>query len=313
MSRSPLVAVLFATTLATGAMAPARAQDAAPGTTASSDAARQDQQDQLDRIEAKLDTLLQRLGNGEDINAAGIPAPSGPSDPARDPSTAASDAAARPRAGAGAEIAPTPTDTPTEAESYAPGAIAVVHAAPTQGQALGEIPADSIGGFVYAGGPIRLSDLSDRGVRYAGPTGIELQGWLRATETGRHQIAADLQVRFGSGAIAPLPCSLNGWLEDQAIGAETGTVEPWGAKGEPIPLSLVLGVELQPGLYKLRLWVACADLPTAREGDSVQLEVLVKGPGEMNLRPVTGEDMLHRRLGMLNNNERNRLIALDYA
>ncbi|WP_299657168.1 hypothetical protein [uncultured Jannaschia sp.] len=299
MSRSPRVArapmLTLATVLATGAMAPARAQDAAPGTTASSDVARQDQQDQLDRIEAKLDTLLQRLGSGEDVNAAGIPAPSGTSGSASDPSTAASDAAAPPGAGVEPETAPTPTDTSAEAESYAPDAIAVVHAAPTQGQALNEIPADSIGGFVYTGGPIRLSDLADRGVRYAGPAGIELQGWLKATEAGRHQIAADLQVRFGPGAIAPLPCSLNGWLEDQAIGAETRNVEPWGAKGEPIPLSLVLGAELQPGLYKLRLWVACADLLTARDGDSVQAEVLVKGPGEMNLRPVTGEDMLHRQ------------------
>ena len=76
-------------------------------------------------------------------------------------------------------------------------------------------------------------------------------------------------------------------------GPGTSVVDPWGAKGEP--LSLVLSAELQPGLYKLRLWVACTDLPTARDGDSVQVEVLVKRSGEMNFRSVTGEDMLHRR------------------
>lgn len=36
-----------------------------------------------------------------------------------------------------------------------------------------------------------LTDIRTRGVRYAGPVGVELQGWLRAREAGRYQIGAE--------------------------------------------------------------------------------------------------------------------------
>lgn len=59
------------------------------------------------------------------------------------------------------------------------------HAAPSDARELGEVPADSVGGFVHTGEPIALSDLSDRGVCYTGFAGVEFQDWLRAKETGR--------------------------------------------------------------------------------------------------------------------------------
>jgi hypothetical protein len=39
------------------------------------------------------------------------------------------------------------------------------------------IPPDSVGGFIYTGGPLQLADLADHGVRYAGLTGVEWHGW----------------------------------------------------------------------------------------------------------------------------------------
>ena len=53
--------------------------------------------------------------------------------------------------------------------------------------------------------------------------------------------------------------------------------------------TLVLGAELQPGLYRLRVWTVC-DAPW---GISTTSELL-KTPSEFNLRPVTGSDLLHR-------------------
>lgn len=58
-------------------------------------------------------------------------------------------------------------------------------------------------------------------------------------------------------------------------------------------VSLVLGAEVQPGLYRLRAWIACAarpNLPVQR----LQAELLVKARGDLNLRPVTGDDVLHK-------------------
>jgi len=65
------------------------------------------------------------------------------------------------------------------------------------------VPPDSVGGFVYEGGPIPFSDIRTRGVRYAGPVGVELQGWLRAREAGRYQIGADLTAAFKGSPVAP--------------------------------------------------------------------------------------------------------------
>ena len=52
----------------------------------------------------------------------------------------------------------------------------------------------------------------------------------------------------------------------------------------------MLGAELQPGLHRLRIWTAC----TAPESVTTTFELLLKTPSEMNLRPVTGSDLLHK-------------------
>jgi hypothetical protein len=87
-----------------------------------------------------------------------------------------------------------PVSTP---DVLAAGALAIIHAAPATALAAREIPADSVGGFVYTGGSLQLADLKDQGVRYTGLTGVEWQGWLRAKETGRYEL--DLEAWFGRG------------------------------------------------------------------------------------------------------------------
>src|SRR5271166_2700541 len=113
----------------------------------------------LDRIDSKLDEILRRL-----------------------------DAASSPAAPSPAAAAPAVPNTAAQA-SYQPGAVAILHAAPAKPRDSQAIPADSVGGFVYDGGPVTLNNLSAKGVRYAGLTSLELQGWLKVTIAGRTQLA----------------------------------------------------------------------------------------------------------------------------
>jgi hypothetical protein len=126
--------------------------------TAAAPAIAQTQPTQLDRIEQKLDTILRRLDQSQ--------------------------------AGAGSPSA-APANDSSAPETLAAGALAIVHAAPATPIAAHEVPPDTVGGFVYTGGPLQLADLSDRGVRYTGLAGVEWQGWLRAREAGRYQLAVD--------------------------------------------------------------------------------------------------------------------------
>ena len=223
---------------------------------------------QLDRIESKLDELLRRMDQ-----------------PRPQPSGAVQGAAAA----NGAAIASVgPGGPPTASgEAYKPGALAVARAAPRDANGLAEVPPDSVGGFVYEGGPIPFSDIRTRGVRYAGPVGVELQGWLRAKEAGRYQIGADLTAAFKGSPVA-LACYLQAWLEGRSLDGRSVLVSN---PGKPeATASLVLGAELQPGLYRLRVWIAC----TSAYGAITSAELLLKAPSELNLRPVTGNDLLHR-------------------
>jgi len=153
---------------------------------------------------------------------------------------------------------------------------------------LPEVPPDSVGGFVYEGGPIAFTDIRTRGVRYAGPADVEIQGWLKAKEAGRYQIGTDLTARFASGALTAPTCFLQAWLEGRSLDQRSVLVT--GPAHQEATASLVLGAELQPGLYRLHVWSVC----TAPQGVTTTSELLLKAPSELNLRPVTSNDLLHR-------------------
>ena len=214
----------------------------------------------LDRIENKLDEILRRL------NAPSPPA--GQTAPSPAPATPAVPNAAQ--------------------ASYQPGAVAIVHAAPDRPRDLQAIPADSVGGFVYDGGPVALNDLRAKGVRYTGLAGLELQGWLKVTAAGRTQLGVEYRATTGGNAVIPPSCLVTAWLEDRAIGAETGQI-PTPAR-EMKTIDLILGADLQPGLYRLKLWTACTPTRDLR----LNAEILIKSSADMNLRPVTAVDLLHQ-------------------
>lgn len=148
---------------------------------------------QLDRIEQKLDQVLRRLDQPRAASSA----------PAQAGSTTL---------GAG-----TPSLAPSAApavslEAYKPGALAVAHAAPKDVNSLSEIPADSVGGFVYQGGLIAFTDIQTRGVRFVGPVGVELrlaQGEGSRPLRDRHRSDGPFQYRHHVRADL-LPASLAG-------------------------------------------------------------------------------------------------------
>jgi len=210
---------------------------------------------QLDRIERKLDDVLKRLDAGG---------------------------------------APAQTEKAPESENsanYRPGALAIVHAAPSSTRLLSEIPVDSVGGFTYSGGPIALHDLNSRGVNFSGLAGIELQGWLKVKQAGRMQFVADLHGTLAPNMFVPPECLLQIWLEDRLVGPERATLAP--DKNRDAKASMLIGAEVEPGLYKFRLWTACAAAQNPNSA-RVTLDLLIKSPGDLNLRGVKGDELLHR-------------------
>ena len=249
---------MFARSLSLGSVTLGAAAVALFGLSACS---RGDETARLDRIDKRLDALERRL-----------------------------DAAAPGPAPATAHTSFTGAASAVNAATYSPGAIAVVHAAPTNPRLLSEVPPDSVGGFIYTGGPLTLHDLSARGVRYTGLAGVELQGWLKATEAGRYQFGADLHGTPG-GVIVGATCVLELWLEDRVVGSQQSVLPPPSGPGEE-RTSLVVGADLQPGLYKLRLWTACTT-PEAR-GARITADVLIKAPSDLNLRGIKSDELLHQ-------------------
>ncbi len=92
-------------------------------------------------------------------------------------------------------------------------------------------------------------------MRHTSLTGVDWQGWLRAKETGRYDLDLDGNT-VNRNTINTATCLFTGWLEDRSIGLQQATANAGPA--EAAPFSLILGAELQPGLYKLRLWATCS-------------------------------------------------------
>lgn len=224
---------------------------------------------QLDRIEHKLDEVIQRLNKPPTL----LPEAAGGRG-------TFSEAPTSPHAASGPPAA--------SLAAYKPGGLAIVHPGPKDTATVSEIPSDSVGGFIYEGGSIVLTDIRARGVRYAGHVGVEIQGWLKAKDAGRYQIATDIMARFTNPSVLAPTCFLQAWLEGRSLDQRTTPVSNLG-KPEATA-SLVVGADLQPGLYRVRIWTNC----TAPQGVTTASELLIKTPTELNLRPVTGNDLLHR-------------------
>ncbi|BCH19879.1 hypothetical protein MesoLjLa_67300 (plasmid) [Mesorhizobium sp. L-2-11] len=225
-------------------------------------------QKQLDRIEQKLDSLIERLGTAGQQSSNGND---------RLPATGNDGAKKQGFYDAGAS------------QDYQRGALAIARVAPAKKDDLPEIPADSVGSFVYIGGAIPLNELSRNGVLYTGLTSVELQGWLKVTEPGRTQLAVEYRATTGSNVFVNAGCIASLWLEDRSIGSQHGEI-PMPAR-EQKTVSFLFGADLQPGLYKLRAWLACTE---PRDLHALNAQLLIKTPADMNLRMIDSGELLHR-------------------
>ncbi|WP_139032261.1 hypothetical protein [Mesorhizobium amorphae] len=225
-------------------------------------------QEQLDRIEQKLDTLIERLGSaGQQSSNGNDSQPATGNDGARKQVSAEGDTS----------------------QGYQRGALAIARVAPAKKDSLPEIPADSVGSFVYIGGAIPLNELSRNGVLYTGLTSVELQGWLKIAEPGRTQLAVEYRATTGSNVFTNPGCIASLWLEDRSIGSQHGEI-PMPAR-EQKSVSFVFGADLQPGLYKLRAWLACTE---PRDLRVLNAQLLIKTPVDMNLRMIDSGELLHQ-------------------
>ena len=140
-------------------------------------------------------------------------------------------------------------------ETLAAGAVAIIHAAPTTPLAAHEIPADSIGGFIYTGGcaPARRPEGSRRPL--CRPHRRRMAG-LAACQREPGATNSSSTAAPSAPETSPIPpaSSPDGWKTARSASQET---TPNSGLDRPAAFSLVLGAELQPGLYKLRLWAVC--------------------------------------------------------
>ncbi|WP_292536866.1 hypothetical protein [Mesorhizobium sp.] len=225
-------------------------------------------QEQLDRIEQKLDSLIERLGTARQQSSNGNHSlPATGNDGAKKQASSEGDTS----------------------QGYQRGALAIARVAPARKDNLSEIPADSIGSFVYVGGAIPLSEPSRNGVLYTGLTSVELQGWLKVSEPGRTQLAVEYHATTGSNVFTNPGCIASLWLEDRLIGSQHGEI-PMPAK-EQKTVSFIFGADLQPGLYKLRAWLACTE---PRDLHALNAQLLIKTPADMNLRIIDSSELLHQ-------------------
>ncbi len=72
----------------------------------------------------------------------------------------------------------------------------------------------------------------------------------------------------------PSSCLAAAWLEYRAIGADRPIPTP---AREEKTIDLILGADLQPGLYRLRLWTAC----TPTRDLKLNAEVLIKSSADI--------------------------------
>ena len=56
-------------------------------------------------------------------------------------------------------------------------------------------------------------------------------------------------------------------------------------------ISFIFGADLQPGLYKLRAWLACTKPRDLRVLNALPL---IKTPADRNLRMIDSDELLHR-------------------
>lgn len=146
------------------------------------------------------------------------------------------------------------------AERFAPGWI--VHVRP-----LGSSPSDAsrdlVGSFVTMKGDLTLEDhLKDPELRFfQDPAHYTIEGWFKAAKEGRYSFIAELVVppvlEVGPGTTEPLRCAYTLQIEDNVV-LDLGSFELPPPTKAFESKSIVNGVDLSPGLYRVRQVFSCS-------------------------------------------------------
>lgn len=227
--------------------------------------------DRLDKAAALLKEVTQLLEEEKAARASGAPSA---------PVAAAPVAAVAP---AGEAAAPVAVATK---ESYDPGVLVLVRPAPEK---VAAVPADEAGRFVYAGGDLAAHDVGRHKVRYRGVASFEFQGFIQAKEKGRYQWGAEGKIGKEGMGNWVTKCTLLAWVEDRPLTNETQEVMT--TKGHDA-FSIVGGADLEPGLYKFRMWTGCPAQTTG--SPTLTITPLFKGPSDMSLGPIQPTQIVHR-------------------
>ncbi len=194
---------------------------------------------QMDRIEQKLDEVLRRLDQPRNQ-------PSGPL-----------------QAGSAVSAPPSPAPTvsgPPAAslEAYKPGGLVVARIAPRDPNSLSTIPADTVGGFVYTADQSPSLTSSRVGCATPGRSGWKSRAGCVRRKPGATSwpwMCLPILVRRTRGRLA----FLQAWLENRSLDQRTALVSPSSRNTKDANATLVVGAELQPGLYRLRVWTVCIE------------------------------------------------------
>ena len=182
---------------------------------------------------------------------------------------------------------PVPAAAPVVLE---PGWVVNLYAAPSdlKGQTLENIPLDSVASYVQQGGAWSLAEYRKR-TDWKNLASIQAEGYLKATEAGRHTLNAQLVVKGGNKCLVAL------WVENQLIGQATD----YFSASNPVPLSAVGGADLAPGLNKVRVWISCFGNAQSHADFNANgnFRLTVKGPTDDNAHVAGADEILHKVKG----------------
>jgi hypothetical protein len=176
------------------------------------------------------------------------------------------------------------------ADRYKPGWITKAFLAPKTNAELGNIPRDPIAVYVTTSDPHPFSGyVEHHGLALTDPVAYLREGYLRVTEAGRYSFVsiADLSKMGSDVAFCAARLELNETPILDAKSPAVGLGKAW---------SETAGLELEPGFYRLRHWIACRP-QQLRFPEGTAIELRIKGPSDTSPRRISGADVVHKEGG----------------
>ena len=183
---------------------------------------------------------------------------------------------------------------PAGKDVYRPWPIVIVHPAFSNGGK--DIPADDVGQIPMTTNELSLAMVKKAGLPLPGTfawPGFELQGWLAARSAGRYALVATVETATALLA-SPQDCLFEGTVDGKTAFRETGGAVSDGSN-QRFRATLLGGVALSKGVYRLRLWVTCSapDRYQPANPPTFRVSFDIKAPDDTGMRALREDDILH--------------------